>query len=275
METILAQPKIFARRGHRGVIFKNRGYCNVCMDETEFVANHEWLRDFYLCVKCGTCPRQRATVEVLNYVRPDWRNLTIHESSPCINFFAEQCKGYTASHLFENVELGSYKDGSRCENLECLTFEDELFDIFITQDVMEHVFRPDKVLREVMRVLKTGGVHIFTAPKHKDLLKSHRRAKQKWTFLDRLLGRTGRFPEPDFIKHIHSPVYHGNPIGDGKSLVTWDYGADFDDLIKEWSGYNVSTFVIRDRKKGIDGEFLEVFVLIKDELNRIGSILNT
>jgi len=132
----------------------------------------------------------------------------------------------------------------------------------------------DKVLRELMRVLKTGGIHIFTAPKHKDLLKSYPRPKLKSRLLDRWLGKTGRFPQPDLIEHVHSPLYHGNPIENGKSLVRRDYGADFDDLIKEWSGYNVSTFVTRDRNKGIGGEFLGVFVLIKDGLNRIGSILS-
>lgn len=234
-------------------ILENLGYCIICDDHTKFIAHHEWLRDFYLCEKCGTCPRQRSIVEVLNWVRPNWRDLNIHESSPCIRYFAEQCKGYTDSFYFEDVELGTIIDGSRCENLECLTFEDETFDILITQDVMEHVFHPDKAFEEIVRVLKTGGIYIFTAPKHKSIMKSYPRAKI----------------ENGIIRHLLPPDYHGNPIADGKSLVTWDYGTDFDDLIRNWSGYNVSNYVIRDRNRGIDGEFLEVFVLSKDRVNKI------
>jgi hypothetical protein len=66
-----------------------------------------------------------------------------------------------------------------------------------------------------------------------------------------------------------SPFIMANPIGDGKSLVTWDYGADFENLVNVWSGYLTSTYVIRDRHMGIDVEFLEVFVTIKDAVNAL------
>lgn len=49
--------------------------------------------------------------------------------------------------------------------------------------------------------------------------------------------------------------------------MTFDYGADFDDLIQQWSGYRTSNFIIRNRNLGIDGEFLDVFVTLKDTAN--------
>ena len=104
--------------------------------------------------------------------------LSIHEGSPCIDFFAEKCPGYTRSFYFEDIPLGFTKDGERCEDLEQLTFPSATFDIFVTQDVLEHVFRPDLAVREIARVLKPGGIHVFTAPKHKNLLKSYPRAQQ-------------------------------------------------------------------------------------------------
>jgi SAM-dependent methyltransferase len=221
------------------------------MGETKFIAYQDWLRDHYLCERCKSIPRQRALVEVLNIFRPNWRSLTIHECSPVMRFFAEQCCGYSSSFFYEDVPLGSHKDGNRCENLEALTFPEASYDIFITQDVLEHVFHPDKALAEIMRVLRQGGIHIFTTPKHKNLLKSYPRAK--------LVNGT--------VDHLVEPSYHGNPIGDGRSLVTWDYGADFDDLIQQWSGYNTCNLTIRDRSRGIDGEYLDVFVTLKDSVN--------
>jgi hypothetical protein len=99
-----------------------------------------------------------------------------------------------------------------------------------------------------MRVLKPGGAHVFTTPKHAGLRRSYRRAE---------IDRIGQ------VKHLKEPLYHGNPIGDGRSLVTWDYGGDFEFLLWEWAGYPTATYVTRDRNLGIDGEFLEVFVTRK------------
>jgi SAM-dependent methyltransferase len=169
-------------------------------------------------------------------------------------FFSEQAKHYSYSYFYDDVPIGSRnKDGHLCQNLENLTFPDGTFDVFITQDVLEHVFNPNLALREIMRVVCLNGIHIFTAPKHKNLLKSYQRA---------------RLSDGD-IQHLHEAVYHGSPIGDGRSLVTWDYGADFDDLIAEWSGYCTSNFIIRDRTHGIDGEYLDVFVTSKESVNRL------
>ncbi|NNM87771.1 MAG: class I SAM-dependent methyltransferase [Phycisphaerae bacterium] len=234
-------------------LFENQGYCCICMKTTTFVAENAWLRDHYVCRRCGAIPRQRALVEVLTLLRPNWRKLVIHESSPSMGFFFKECPGYTASQFFADVPGGEYRDGFRSENLEQMTIPSESFDVFITQDVFEHVFNPDLAMAEIMRVLRAGGIHVFTAPKHKSLLKTTRRAKLT----------DGR------IEHLLEPVYHGNPIGDGKSLVTFDYGADFDDLVQEWSGYRTCNFIIRNRNLGIDGEYLDVFVTLKDRVNQV------
>lgn len=235
------------------MLFSNEGYCVICGAPTIFEARASWLRDFYVCRNCGSIPRQRALVNVLNKLLPGWRDMEIHESSPCMNFFARECPRYTSSFFLEGVPLGATEGGMRCENLERLTFTDDSFDVFITQDVLEHVFEPTAALREIMRVLTPGGVHIFTTPKHRNLMESYRRAE--------LVNGV--------VHHIHDPVYHGNPIGDGRALVTWDYGADFEGLVAAWSGYLTSTYVLRDRRHGIDGEYLEVFFTVKERINLV------
>jgi len=230
------------------------GHCPICGSIQRFVAREAWLRDNYLCDGCGTLPRQRALVAVLELVQPNWRDLSIHESSPSMSYFATQSKGYSASQFLPDVPRGPVRGAWRCEDLEHLTFPDEAFDVFITQDVLEHVFEPARALAEVARVLRRGGVHVFTAPKHKGLSASRRRAA--------LEGGEVRF--------LLEAEYHGNPVGDGRSLVTWDYGCDFEDLARRWSGYLVSDYVLRDRNRGIDGEFLDVFVMRKDRNNAVG-----
>lgn len=45
-----------------------------------------------------------------------------------------------------------------------LPFEDAVFDTVVCSEILEHLFRPDLLLREVMRVLKPGGRVIVTVP---------------------------------------------------------------------------------------------------------------
>ena len=226
---------------------QNVGFCHCCRSETIFQINDEWLRDHYICTKCLAIPRQRHLQLILDSFFKDWVSLNIHESSPSNDFISRYCKSYSCSHFFEGVELGGSNHGFRCENLENLTFPDASFDIFITQDVFEHIFDPAAAASEIMRVLKPGGAHVVTAPKTKGLRSSYARARLE----------EGR------ILYLLEAVYHGNPIGDGKALVTWDYGDDFERLIFDWCNFATTTYVTRDRNLGIDGEFLEVFVTKK------------
>jgi SAM-dependent methyltransferase len=226
---------------------KNSGYCHCCRHDTVFTAHGDWLRDTYLCDKCGSIPRQRAIQYILDRYFTNWTYLNIHESSPSNEYISQWCSSYSSSQYLEGVALGSVVDVVRCENLEKLTFADETFDLVITQDVMEHVNTPQKAFNSIMRVIKRGGAHVFTAPKHRGLLTSY----------PRILVTENE------IVHIKEPEYHGSPVGDGRVLVTWDYGDDFESLVTEWAGCPIQTYVTRDRALGLDGEYLEVFVMKK------------
>jgi hypothetical protein len=226
----------------------NPRYCPCCEQATEFWERDPWLRDHYLCRICQSIPRMRALQHVLNSHFPDWKSSGLHESSPSNRNIEQYCGNYSSSQFYGNEGLGTvFPGGVRNENLECLTFSDGSFDIFVTMDVLEHVFQPDLACREIMRVLKPGGAHVFTAPKHKGLRSSYPRAR---------LGN-------GVVEYLLPPEYHGNPIGDGRSLVTWDYGDDFEACLAQWTGYPVTTYVTRDRSLGLDGEYLEVFVIQK------------
>lgn len=226
---------------------QSQGYCHCCRADTIFEIRGKWLRDEYLCTGCYSIPRQRHIQYVLDNFCPGWEDKKLHESSPSNDLIARYSSSYTYSHYFADVQGGSSVEGVRCENLEDLTFPDGTFDIFITQDVLEHVFNPERAVKEIMRVLKPGGVHVFTTPKHKNVKLSYPRAKYNGTK----------------IQYLEEKMYHGNPVGDGRALVTWDYGADFEKLLSIWSGAHTTTYVTRDRQLGIDGEYIEVFVTRK------------
>ena len=230
-------------------VVQNDGYCPCCRSNTVFRSPEAWLRDFYVCTRCGSIPRQRHIQAILDTRLPGWQHLVIHESSPSNDYISRYASHYSASQYFPDVPRGETAgNGIRSEDVENLTFSDESIDIFITQDVLEHVFNPDRAIAEIHRVLKPGGAHVFTAPKHKGLLETVKRAA----------------PRSDgSIEHLRPEEYHGNPIGDNKALVTYDYGYDFEQLLSRWAGTSVEVFHTLDRSRGIEAEFNEVFMIVK------------
>jgi len=230
-----------------GSVISNRGYCTTCENKTLFIEENTWLRDNYRCKICRSIPRQRAIIHVLNLYFPKWSDLIIHESSPggsSSKLLEKKCQNYSASHFYDDIQRGEMKGKIRSEDLSNLTFQDESIDLFITQDVFEHVMEPSKAFWEIARVLKTGGAHVFTMPWYPRLEKSRQRAEM----------------HGDKIKYLEKPIYHGNPINSKGSLVTYDWGMDFIDFINGSCGLKTEIINIKNRYLGLDAKFLEVFI---------------
>jgi Methyltransferase domain len=231
----------------------NRGYCPICEIKTFFIEKDKWLRDFYVCRKCDSIPRQRAIISVLNQFFPEWKDLKIHESSPggaSSSTLAAHCCQYTPTQFFQDICVGQSKDGVRCENLEKMTFTDDSFDLMISQDVFEHVMNPADAFKEINRILKPGGAHIFTMPWYPKLKQTIQRARQI---------------DNGEIEYLEEAIYHGNPIDSNGSLVTFDWGIDFADFIYTSSGLSTTIYLQKDRNMGLDAEFLEVFISRKPQ----------
>jgi SAM-dependent methyltransferase len=132
----------------------------------------------------------------------------------------------------------------RSEDLEALTFEDECFDIVITQDVFEHVLRPGKAFAEIARTLKPGGAHVYTVPYYRGK-KTVVRAKPN--------GLGG-------VAHLMPPDYHGNPIDEAGSLVITEWGDELCDFVFRSCGMTTTIFNFYDPRLGLKGEFLDVLI---------------
>lgn len=134
-------------------VLKNSGYCPICTQEVTFIARDPWLRDHYQCSNCGSIPRERALMHTIERYFPNWRKLTIHESSPgnrgASRRLSKECSQYIPSQFLPEQKPGVIVGNFRCENLEALTFDDESVDLHITQDVLEHVFHPSKVFAKL------------------------------------------------------------------------------------------------------------------------------
>jgi SAM-dependent methyltransferase len=138
-------------------------------------------------------------------------------------------------------------NGIRCENLEHLSFDDESFDLHVTQDVFEHLFDPAAAFREIARTLRPGGAHIFTTP---------------------LVREATRFcaslaPDGNVIHLIEPPEYHNNPISSEGSLVTVNWGYDITNFIFETSGLFTEIVFLDILEYGIRAECIEVLITRK------------
>ncbi len=232
--------------------FENPGYCYCCGEQVTFKAAGTWWRDQYRCQNCNSLPRERALMFCLEKFYPNWKELIIHESSPVFRGSSlrirKEAPYYIPSYYYPDVELGSMKNGYRCENLENLTFRDNSIDIHITQDVIEHVFNPGKAFKEIARTMKPGGMHIFTVPIVN---------KEKPTEVCATINDEGE------IKFLRPPEYHGDPINSKGALVVTRWGYDICDTIYQSSGLLTKIVKIDSLRLGIRAEYIEVLISTK------------
>jgi len=99
---------------------------------------------------------------------------------------------------------------------EELPFPDNSFDVVASYQVLEHVKNPARVLAEVSRVLKPGGVFHFSTPNYMAFYEPH--YKVFWVpFLPKSIARLYlklRGRKPEFVNHIN----YVNPISIRKML---------------------------------------------------------
>lgn len=187
---------------------------------------HRWMneREGSRCAWCGASLRSgqlaAAIVTAANrmcsssasrlaelFRDPRARALAIAEINSAGNLhrYLARCPGLRFS------EFGSTSPGVPSEDLTRLSYADASFDIVITSDTLEHVPDIDQALRETCRVLKPGGMHVFSVP----------------VVWDRPTRQRAKL-EGGVLTHLLPPSHHG-AAQEGKTdfLVFNEFGADF------------------------------------------------
>ena len=200
-----------------------------------------------ICLFCRSASRNRHVARVLMDIVEKGRrciaDLPVKGEFSIYNTATDDCFGRVLRH-YDGYYSSCYKDGvapgteissrSSCQNIEALTYGDGSFDFVITEDVFEHVRRPDKGFREVFRVLRNGGYHVFTVPFHFD--------RPTITRVD----TTGA----DDVQLL-PPEYHGDPLR-GTILAYRTFGID---LFEQLGAIGFETRVVfstyADRRWGI------------------------
>ncbi|MDW8467335.1 MAG: class I SAM-dependent methyltransferase [Chloroherpetonaceae bacterium] len=158
------------------------GKCTVCGKRSLFLAGNlpdrSQMRESLLCVWCRSSSRKRhVALGLMQHFGLPLTSLAENRGAlmqrklysasanePIYRAIGEGNPNYIASEFFPDVPAGKQKGGVLCQNLECLTFPNSAFDAVITEDVLEHVRNWHQAVREIARVLKPAGVHIFTVP---------------------------------------------------------------------------------------------------------------
>ena len=248
----------FSKERARAVLLDLLGddTCPVCGARPRFPGSRgtSW-REQTSCTACGALNRTAALAEILlrpfreqrvvslRAARRVFAKLHVHEFGfvgPVQASLAGE--DFTVSDFFPGVAPGeTAPNGVRCEDLQALTFADASFDLAISQDVMEHVPDMERAWREIYRVLRPGGRHVFTIPYSADRPVTIRRAE----LVDGV------------VHHILPPEYHGDPIRQEGALAFWDYGADLSALLRQVG------FVVTLHAVTRSGETVLVFEAVK------------
>ena len=227
------------------------GRCNVCGSENRFFYNDPALwRESLNCEHCLTTSRYRSltrgilraihelsgvAAQSLAALPRTGSHLRFYDTQP--PFYYLPC-AYPLPDLLKatgwiDVELSQYKpsrpmgevisQGVTNQNLECLTFEESSLDVVITSDVMEHVRLDDQAHREIYRVLRPGGVYIFTVPHNRELTET----------LTRVQVTAPDDPSKDV--HLLEPEYHGDTNSDeGGGVLSYRvYGRDLEAFLAD------------------------------------------
>jgi SAM-dependent methyltransferase len=120
------------------------------------------------------------------------------------------------SELWDDVAPGTFRNGVQCQDVQRLTHPDGAFDLVTSTEVFEHVPDDRRAFAEVRRVLRPGGLLVFTVP-----------LMDAGPTLERAELRYGR------IVHLMTPEYHGDRLRGRRGVLAFrTYGPDIVDRLR-------------------------------------------
>jgi len=152
------------------------------------------------------------------------KSFTIYEPSTlgAISNSLKKYPNFINSEYFPDPKMkgGEYYNKVRFEDLQNLSFESNSIDLLITQDVLEHIEKPDLAFKEIFRVLKPNGIHVFTVPIDD--------FKKTFSYFDN---------EGNLIQD--KEVYHVDPLRSEGAKVYTQFGKDILEILNK---YGFSSF---------------------------------
>jgi len=172
------------------------------------------------CVRCRGSAIHLSIAAVLADLLTETHRPSVYELSargPLMKFFRREKVDLTCSEYFDDLPPGQWRGGVQCQDVQQLSYRDELFDFCTSTEVFEHVPDDGNGFREIRRVLKPGGRFVFTVP-----------LAEEARTIERAKLEHGR------IVHLLPPEYHGDrQRGFGSVLAFRNYGRDICERLRE------------------------------------------
>jgi len=239
-------------------------FCSLCGKKSLILFDISQLGDTGYCFFCTANERNRALVEILKKIliikllsktrdlknqisrinltkyslktilkTTKSNNIVIYEPSS-IGAIYNKLKNYPKFIFSEyfphpNLKKGQYFRNTLFEDLQDLSFDDDYFDIIITQDVLEHVKDPYQAFKEIYRVLKTNGIHLFTVPIG-------------------LNERTFQYFDDKGKPIFSRVVFHDDPLRRNGAKVYTQFGTDIVEILND---YYFSSFIFSYKKNSV------------------------
>ncbi|MFZ1006126.1 MAG: class I SAM-dependent methyltransferase [Candidatus Sulfotelmatobacter sp.] len=183
--------------------------CRCCERTTIFIARRNNSSEFRVCLFCSANERyELLAAEIRHRYGGRLQQMDVLELDPRSPLKTILSRARTYTRTFYQAEKPSKpKNGAICEDITDLRFPNESFDLIVSSEVLEHVPKLDRAFSETARVLRPGGVHLFTVPPRV-------RTKKRAEIID---GK---------MVHIEPPEYHLDPLSREGILAFWDIGPD-------------------------------------------------
>ena len=221
-------------------------YCEVCGKISIMNPSHfHGVNESYGCGCSGMNSRMRAVFEFILNNFMDKKKVYIQEKVTPSYYVYEMLFGFDnivgSEYLGEDKISGESYDykGHKIMHQDCtkMSFDDNTFDLIISQDVLEHIFDTRKCLSELYRVTKPNGACIIMVP---------------FLYQQKKSEMLARLMEDGAVEYIvNPPVMHGNPVGGSGGILTyWDHGWEFIDIMKEAGFRNTTVHFYNNVYKG-------------------------
>lgn len=169
-----------------------------------------------IAVRCLRCHSSSITMALIAVMDAEIKQMSggkfyeLSSRGAVVEHLRRKQKDLTVSEYYDDVPPGEWRDQVQCQDVQHLSYPTATFDVCTSTEVFEHV--PDDMagFREIRRVLKPGGVFIFTVPFVAGAVT-----------VERVKLVQGA------IQHLLPAMYHGDAIrGANHVLVYRDFGYD-------------------------------------------------